>query len=163
MNDLTFRVLEFHKNVDQLSAHAETSMGNELVAKIKPAVSIDEVKHKQLETDEAAQIIRLNKTIPLGGIFDIRESLKRAHIGGVLSTSECLDVATTIYGGRQIKNFVEKLEEDFPIIEGFAERIMPLKDLEQQIKMCVDEHGYVIDSASAKLRGIRSAIRTFEG
>lgn len=163
MNDRTFRVLEFQKIIDQLSSHAETSMGNDLVSKIKPAVSIDEVKHKQLETDEAAQIIRLNKTIPLGGIFDIRESLKRAHIGGVLSTSECLDVATTIYGGRQIKNFVEKLEEDFPIIEGFAERIMPLKDLEQQIKMCVDEHGYVIDSASAKLRGIRSAIRTFEG
>lgn len=163
MNDRTFRVLEFHKIVDQLSTHAETSMGNELVAKIKPAINIDEVKHKQLETDEAAQIIRLNKVIPLGGIFDIRESLKRVHIGGVLNESECLDIATTIYGGRQVKNFVEKLEEDFPIIEGFTERIMPLKDLEQQIKMCIDEHGHVMDNASAKLRGIRSAIRTFEG
>ncbi len=162
MNDRTFRVLEFHKIVDQLSTHAETSMGKELVTKIKPAINIDEVKHKQEETDEAAQIIRLNKVIPLGGIFDIRESLKRAHIGGVLSVSECLDIANTIYGGRQVKNFVEKLEEDFPIIEGLAERIMALKDLEQQIKMCIDEHGHVMDSASAKLRGIRSAIRTFE-
>src|SRR5690625_7509677 len=98
MNDRTFRVLEFHKIVDQLSTHAETSMGNELVAKIKPAINIDEVKHKQLETDEAAQIIRLNKVIPLGGIFDIRESLKRVHIGGVLNESECLAIATTKIG-----------------------------------------------------------------
>src|SRR5690625_4774752 len=131
MNDRTFRVLEFHKVVDQLRNHAETSMGGELVSKIKPATKIDEVKHKQLETDEAAQIIRLNKVIPLGGIFEIRESVKRANIGGVLSTSECLDVANTIYGGRQVKNFVEKLEEDFPIIEGLTERIVTLKELEQ--------------------------------
>src|SRR5690625_3245138 len=162
MNDRTFRVLEFHKIVDQLSAHAETSMGNELVAKIKPAITIDEVKHKQLETDEAAQIIRLNKVIPLGGIFDIRESLKRAYIGGVLNESECLDIATTIYGGRQVKNFVDKLEEELPLIESLTERITPLKDLEKQIKMCIDEHGHVMDNASPKLRGIRSAIRTFE-
>src|SRR5690625_2678632 len=163
MNDRTFRVLEFHKIIDQLSNHAETSMGSDLVSKIAPATNIDAVKYKQQETDEAAQIIRLNQVIPLGGIFDIRESLKRADIGGVLNTSECLDVANTIYGGRQVKNFVEKLEEDFPIIEGLTEQIMPLKDLEQQIKMCIDEHGHVMDSASAKLRGIRSAIRTFEG
>lgn len=162
MNDRTFRVLEFHKIVDQLRTHAETSMGNELVAKIKPAITIDEVKHKQLETDEAAQIIRLNKVIPLGGIFDIRESLKRAYIGGVLNESECLDIATTIYGGRQVKNFVDKLEEELPLIESLTERITPLKDLEQQIKMCIDEHGHVMDNASQKLRGIRSAIRTFE-
>src|SRR5690625_3839105 len=163
MNDRTLRVLEFNKIVDQLKSHAETSIGSELVSQLKPATNISDVQYKQQETDEAAQIIRLNKVIPLGGIFDIRDSLKRAHIGGVLSTNECLDIANTIYGGRQVKNFIEKMEEeDLPILEGLVERIMALKDLEQQIKMCIDEHGHVMDSASTKLRGIRSAIRTFE-
>src|SRR5699024_11695833 len=110
----------------------------------------------------AAQTIRLKKAIPLGVIFDIRESLKRAYIGGVLNESECLDIATTIYGGRQVKNFVDKLEEELPLIESLTERITPLKELEKQIKMCIDEHGHVMDNASPKLRSIRSAIRTFE-
>ena len=162
MNERILRVLEFQKIKDKLNHHTDTSLGEELVSQLKPSIDIDVVKLKQLETDEAAQIIRLNKVIPLGGIFDIRASLKRSEIGGILSTEECLDVGNTIYGGRQVKSFFEKLDENLPLLQSFSEQITPLRHLEQQIKMSIDEHGYVLDSASAKLRGIRSSIRTFE-
>lgn len=162
MNERILRVLEFNKIIDQLKGFAETSIGRDLAAKTKPTSDINDVKHKQLETDEAAQVIRLNLSIPLGGIFDIRESLKRVDIGGVLNTKECLDVANTIYGGRQVHHFFEKTEEDLPILSELADGITLLRDLEQQIKMCIDDHGSVIDSASAKLRGLRTSIRTIE-
>ncbi|MFA1820621.1 endonuclease MutS2 [Virgibacillus oceani] len=154
--------LEFHKIIEQLNNHAETSLGKDLTNKLKPVVSLDEVVHLQNETDEAAQVIRLNQAVPLGGIFDIRPSLKRSVIGGVLTTNECLDVANTVYGGRQVKSFIEKLEETFPILEDLVDRITPLRELERHIKSCIDDHGHVMDSASGKLRSIRSSIRTFE-
>jgi DNA mismatch repair protein MutS2 len=162
MNDRILRQLEFDKIVEQLNSQAETSLGKDLIKQIRPSVSLEEVVHLQKETDEAAQIVRLNETVPLGGISDIRSSLKRSGIGGVLTTKECLDVANTIYGGRQVKHFIEKLEEPFPILEELVDRITPLRDLQREINSCIDDHGHVMDSASEKLRGIRASIRTFE-
>ncbi|AXI09632.1 endonuclease MutS2 [Oceanobacillus sp. 143] len=162
MNERILRVLEFKKIIDQLAGNAATSIGKEMAASLKPSTELAKVITLQNETDEAVQIIRLNKVIPLGGITDIRASVKRSVIGGVLSTEECLDVANTIYGGRQVKSFLGNLEENLPILKELAEGITSLRELEQQIKSCIDDHGYMMDSASQKLRGIRSSIRSFE-
>lgn len=162
MNERVLQALEFHKIIEQLTAQAETSLGKEKAAKLTPSSNFEEVVQMQEETDEAVQIIRLNKTIPLGGISDIRPSLSRSVIGGILSASECLDVANTIYAGRQVKKFMDSLEEEFPILEQLADRIVSLRELEQFIKMRIDEHGHIMDSASDKLRGIRASIRSLE-
>ncbi|MFZ3576360.1 endonuclease MutS2 [Virgibacillus sp. DJP39] len=162
MNERIFRVLEFNKIVDQLSSHAASSLGKNQALQLKPLTDLDSVLEIQKETDEAAQILRLNLAVPLGGIFDIRASIKRSVIGGMLSTEECLDIGNTIYGGRQVKSFVNKLEEELPILVSLVERIEPLRDLEQHIKSSIDDHGNVMDSASVKLKSIRSSIRTYE-
>src|SRR5690625_8039377 len=72
MNDRIYRVLEFHKIIEQLKQQTETSLGKQLASQIAPKTILTEVKQTQAETDEAAQISRLNKAIPLGGIVDIR-------------------------------------------------------------------------------------------
>jgi len=163
MNERVLRVLEYNKVIKQLISQTATSLGKDLTAALKPSGDFAEVKQLQEETDEAAQIIRLNEVIPLGGIFDIRAALKRSLIGGLLNTEECLNVASTIYGGRQAKAFIENLEETtLPILEELAEQIAPLRDLEQRVNSCIDDHGHVMDSASVKLRSIRSSIRTYE-
>ncbi|HLR79118.1 MAG TPA: endonuclease MutS2 [Bacillota bacterium] len=162
MNERTLRVLEFNKVIDRLKDQALTTVGKELSASLRPFTTLKDVVHRQEETDEAVTILRLNKTIPLGGIIDIRASIKRSTIGGILTTTECLDVANTIYGGRQVKNFMENFEIDLPLLEKITEQITPLKDLENHIKSCIDEYGNVLDRASPKLHGIRSSIRTFE-
>lgn len=162
MNERILRVLEYNKVIQQLIEQAETSLGKDLTAQLTPSSEFTEVEHLQEETDEAAKVIRLNKAVPLGGVFDVRASLKRSAIGGVLKAEECLDVASTIYGGLQAKIFIESLEEPLPILEGLAEHIEPLTDLKRHIEGCIDDHGKIMDSASEKLRGIRSSIRTFE-
>lgn len=162
MNERILRVLEYNKIVEQLTKQAATSLGKELASFLNPATDLATVKVLQQETDEAGLVERLNLSIPLGGISDIRASVKRSVIGGVLNTSECLDIANTIYGGRQVKDFIEKLEEDVPILRALVQRITPLRELERRVKSCIDDHGHVMDSASEKLRGIRSRIRTCE-
>lgn len=162
MNQRIIRVLEFNKIIDQLIGQAETSLGKDLARKLQPKVELSDVNHLQNETDEVVQILRLNKVIPFGGIRDIRPSLKRSSIGGVLSALECLDIANTIYGGRQVKHFIEGLDEELPILQDLTESIRSLRELELEIKACIDDHGGILDNASAKLRGLRSSIRTFE-
>ncbi len=162
MDKRILRVLEFQKIIDQLVNQAATALGKDLSSKLFPSIEITEVRRLQAETSEAAEILRLNLSIPFGGIVDIRESLKRSVIGGVLSANACLDVSQTIFGGRQVKDFLENIEADLPILKGFTADIMPLRELEQLINQCIDDHGHVMDSASTKLRSIRSSIRTYE-
>lgn len=162
MNEKTFRVLEFDKIIKLLINEAQTTIGKQLTAELKPETSLEKVQRLQDETDEAMSIIRLNKTIPLGGITDIREPLKRSLIGSTLSANECLNVSTTIYGGRQTKNFIDNLEIEVPYLESYAYEITPLYELEKEINAAIDEHAHVIDTASEKLRGIRSSIRDLE-
>ncbi|HLR71096.1 MAG TPA: endonuclease MutS2 [Pseudogracilibacillus sp.] len=162
MEERVLRVLEFNKIINQLIGQAETAIGKELARNITPLTDINIVNEKQKETDEASTVLRLNEVIPLGGIFDIRPSLKRSLIGGVLTAEECLNVSSTVYGGRQVKKFLEDIEEDLPILKEHAETITPLRHLEQKINSCIDDHGQMLDSASVKLRSIRSSVRTFE-
>ncbi|ASF40103.1 MULTISPECIES: endonuclease MutS2 [Halobacillus] len=163
MNQRILHVLEYKKIIDQLSEHAASSLGKEKAAALKPSSKLEEVKEWQLETDEAAQVLRLKGHVPLGGIFDIKPSLKRTTIGGILSALESLDVASTIYGGRQLKRFIEEAEEpEMPKLREIVTGILPLKELEQSIRSCIDEHGNVMDGASDKLRTIRSRVRTYE-
>lgn len=162
MNEKTFRVLEFDKVVHLLVNEAQTNIGKQLSANIKPETSIEKVQKLHNETDEAVTIIRLNRAVPLGGITDIREALKRTLIGSTLSATECLNIGTTIYGGRQTKNFIDDMEEDLPLLKDYVYQISPLYELEKQITSAIDENGYVMDSASVKLRGIRSSIRDLE-
>ncbi|MGV2622395.1 UNVERIFIED_CONTAM: endonuclease MutS2 [Halobacillus marinus] len=163
MNERILRTLEFKKIIDQLSGKAASSLGKEKTAALKPSSDLGEVLVKQQETDEAAQVLRLKGHIPLGGIFDIKPSLKRTTIGGILSATECLDIASTIYGGRQLKRFVEEMEEpEMPILREMVLGIDPMKELEDEIRHCIDENGKVMDGASDKLRTIRSKIRTNE-
>ncbi|SIS51226.1 endonuclease MutS2 [Salimicrobium flavidum] len=163
MNERILGVLEYGKIIENLTSFAETSLGKEAAHKLKPSSNLEEVKKLQEETDEAQQILRLKGHIPLGGITNIKPHLKRTSIGGVLSASECLDVATTIYGGKELKRYIEAMEEpELPIIRDMIDTIHPLPLLERHIKNCIDDNGVVMDGASDALRSIRSKINTLE-
>ncbi|WP_173915893.1 endonuclease MutS2 [Halobacillus sp. Marseille-Q1614] len=163
MNQRILQVLEYKKIIDQLTEQAASSLGKQEAASLKPSTDFEKVVRMQNETDEAAQVLRLKGNIPLGGIFDIKPSLKRSAIGGVLSALECLDIASTIYGGRQLRRFIEDLDEpEMPILRELIGELLPLSELERQIKNCIDDNGTVMDGASEKLRTIRSRIRTYE-
>jgi len=162
MNERSMKVLEFRKIIDQLIEKTETSLGAELASQLLPSSEIDKVQHSQDETDEAMTILRLNKAIPLGGIADIREALKRSKIGGILNENQCLNIADTIYAGRKLKGFMNNLEEELPLLKNLASEIYSLKQIQDEINRCINDEAKVVDEASGTLRGIRSKIHTIE-
>ncbi|WDL85211.1 endonuclease MutS2 [Priestia aryabhattai] len=166
MQSRIFHVLEFNKVKEQLQKKVASSLGREKVANLVPSTQYEEVVKWQEATDEATTVLRLRGNVPLGGIFDVRPSVKRAEIGGTLSSNELLDVASTIYAARQVKQFIEQVVEDedlqLSIITEHIEKLMPLPEVEQTIKMSIDENGTVLDGASDQLRGIRQKLRSTE-
>ncbi|WP_096153068.1 MULTISPECIES: endonuclease MutS2 [Bacillus] len=165
MQPRTLKVLEFEKIKETLKSFAASSLGKEKAEQLKPSTNVEEVKNNQLQTDEAATILRLKGEVPLGGISDVRPHIKRAEIGGVLNTQELNEIAGTIYATRQLKKFLESLqaaEIAVPFLEQLIEEMVAIPELEREIKNSIDEYGEVLDGASDKLRGIRQQLRSTE-
>jgi DNA mismatch repair protein MutS2 len=160
-----FKVLEFNKVKEQLLKHISSSLAKEKVEKLVPSTDYDEVRKWQEQTDEAAKVLRLKGNAPLGGLVDIRQSIKRSQIGGMLNPHELMEIAGTLYAGKHMKRFIEDMVEngiELLHLDGFAAEIQPLQELEQHILHCIGDNGEVLDGASDALRSIRTSLRTTE-
>lgn len=157
--------LEFHKVKRELAKHTECSLGFQLVDKLQPESALSLVTRLQQETDEGANVLRLKGHIPFGGVTDIRASLKRSEIGGMLSAKELIDIAGTVRGTRLIKQFILDVIEDkeisLPILAEIILSIQPENELERRIQSCISDQGQVLDTASDTLRSVRTQMRTY--
>ncbi|MFJ5758251.1 endonuclease MutS2 [Neobacillus sp. NPDC093182] len=165
MQERTLKVLEFTKVRDQLIEHATSSLGIDKLKRLVPSTDYEEVVKLQAETDEATTVLRIKGNVPLSGIHDIRAHIKRSVIGGVLSSHELIQVASTIHASRQMKRFIEDIAEDrteIPLLMEQVDRIIPLANLEESIRHAIDESGEVLDSASDLLRTLRHQLRANE-
>jgi DNA mismatch repair protein MutS2 len=165
VSDRVSRILEYDKMKEQLIKHASSSLGKQRVEELTPSYDINEIQRNQDSTFEGTKVIRLKGQAPLGGIRDIRAAVKRAAIGGMLNEMELLDISSTIYGSRRFKSFIEDMVEDeveLTILPELAGRMVPLTNLEREIKQAIDENGDVLDSASPALRSVRQQIRSHE-
>lgn len=165
MQQRVLHVLEFHKVREQVLEHTSSTLGKNLAQQLMPSTNLEEVIRKQEETDEATQILRLKGNVPLGGIFDIKPHIKRADIGGMLSPHELMQISSTIHASRMIRKFIEDLiEEDhtYPLLNDLTGQIVVLAELEEAIRMAVDDNGTVLDSASDVLRSLRNQLRAKE-
>lgn len=162
MNERTLHVLEFHKIIDLLTHEAATSVGKALAGEITPKTSLTDVQMLQDETDEALHVLRQDKTVPFSIITDIKSSLKRSEIGSTLSAEECIEIMQVLYCGRNVKKFIESIEENTVLLQTIVEQLVPLRHLEQSIAMKFDDYGDVVDDASPTLRSIRQSIRSYE-
>lgn len=136
-----------------------------MLLELKPSRSLEEVKKLQEEVDEAGTVLRLKGSAPFGGLTDIRKALRRAEIGSILSPAELTEISGLLYAAKQMKHFLEGLFEDgveIPYLHQYAEKLIPLSELERDINSCIDDHGEVLDHASETLRGIRTQLRTLE-
>lgn len=165
MNKKIIKTLDYQKILHKLAHHASTSLGKDAVEKLEPKGDFELVKLRLQATDEAVNVERLKGNAPFGGIRDIRSSLHRVRIGGMLNPTELLDISTTMFGTRRLKRFVLAVHEEYaiPMLKDQVELLTENKQLEDKINSCIDENAVVVDGASPELGRVRSELRTGEG
>ncbi|MBB6633705.1 endonuclease MutS2 [Cohnella thailandensis] len=165
MNDKALYTLEYDKIILRLTELAATSLGKEEAGKLRPSSDSSEVKRRLAATDEAVRSSSLKGAPPFGGVTDVRPSLGRAKLGGVLGPSELMDVAGLIMGSRRIRKYIQAVadEAEVPILSDLVEPLIDAKAIEDDIRRCIDEQGDVMDSASPELASVRRDIRINEG
>ncbi|MFC8686993.1 endonuclease MutS2 [Brevibacillus porteri] len=164
MEQRVLKTLEYDKIVALLIDKASCTYGKEKASELIPFLRLDEVITAQQGTEQAATVLRLKGSVPLGGIRDIRGPVQRARLNAMLAPMELLEIASTIMAGRRLKTFLLDMCEDheLPLLQQQAERIEGLRELETEIRRCVDENGDILDSASLELRQVRQEIRQLE-
>jgi len=164
LNEKVLQTLEYDKIVRKLAEHAATPLGKERAEQLRPSPDFETVKRELKTTDEAATVLRLKGGAPFGGIRDVRAQLQRAKIGGTLGPAELLDIADTIAGGRKLKKFLLAVHENepVPILADLCVSVSENRNVEEQIRACIDDNAEIVDQASPELARIRRELRLNE-
>ncbi|WP_336635446.1 endonuclease MutS2 [Lysinibacillus fusiformis] len=160
------KTLEYDKVRQQVATHCTSSIGKSAIEELVPQTDFDKVVQLLEEMDEGLSILRVKGNVPMGGIFDVRPSARRAQIGGMLAAIELMEISSTIRASRILRNFIEDLEADevieIPHFIAKKETMPVLTGLQHEINNCIDDNGAVLDSASTTLRTIRQSLRSEE-
>ena len=162
MNEKTIRILEYNKIIDRLVSLTASSLGSELARQLMPDNDIEKVKINLKETSDGVSFISRRGSPPLGGIHDIRDSIKRAEIGSMLNPGELVRVADVLRAVRNLKNYSSgdniKEEED-NIVGELIRCLEAAKRVEEKINLCIVSEEEISDNASPALGNIRRQIR----
>ncbi len=161
MDNKSLKSLEYNKILELLEKKAKFDLSKNKVKQLKPINDLKEIERLQQETAEAVTYILQKGVLPIGGISDITESIKRVTVGGVLSISELLKIGDFLYVSKKITKYAEKngKEDYFKTIDPYFESIQVVSILEREISRCIVNEHEISDSASTELLSIRRNIK----
>lgn len=159
MDERNLARLEYHKIIQRLEECTTFNIGRERASELKPLNGYSEIAQRLKETTEAKEVLRCEPDLPLGGLRDIRKSLRKTLVGGILEPGELMEIGDMLFAMRRLKNFFRDKGEKYPVISAMASDLNPNRELEDRIRECITSGGEVADNASQELRRIRSGIR----
>ena len=163
MDERAIRVLEFNKIVERLAELTASELGREFVTSLKPETNKSRVEAMLKETSDGVSFIYRRGSPPLGGVHDIRASLKRVDIGAVLSPGELLRIADTLRACRNLKGYAGEADsEEGNIVSQLIGSLETNRRIEEKINLSILSEEEIADGASAALGTIRRQIRNLQ-
>lgn len=165
MDERTLRVLEFEKIIKRLIGLATCELGREYIYELKPERSKDKILQMLLETTAGTDYVIRRGSPPMGGIHDIRSSLKRLEIGSIFSPAELLRTADVLRLSRNLKSYSDEgnLNDRENPVSILISQLITNKRLEDKIQGAIVSEEEISDHASPALQSIRRKIRDLQG
>ena len=129
--------------------------------KLVPYDNINDVERAQRETADALRRVYRKGSVSFGGIRDIRGSLKRLEIGGILGMGELLQIMSLLETAGKIRQYGQREADDTSrdsLDESF-EFLDPVPTLASEIRRCILADDEMADDASSALLQIRRSMR----
>ncbi len=161
MNQKALKTLEFDKIIHILTTHAASEGAKEMCRKLVPYDNINDVERAQRETADALRRVYRKGSVSFGGIRDIRGSLKRLEIGGILGMGELLQIMSLLETAGKIRQYGQREADDTSrdsLDESF-EFLDPVPTLASEIRRCILADDEMADDASSALLQIRRSMR----
>lgn len=161
MNTMTFEKLQYNELKEMVKSFCISSLGKELLEKLQPSTNIKIVKNRLNETTEGRNLLDAENHLPLKGITNIGNHIKKLEKGIMLTPSELAAISDFLRGCRNIKKFMADKEFFAPTLHSYAYSMTEFRGIEDEINFAIK--GNSIDSeASKELKRIRNHIAKTE-
>ena len=165
MNSKIEKVLEFSKIRTQLAEYATSEKGKQMIKELPIEVEAKAIQHKIEETTDGVELLRLKQGIPIPRLKDISFALKRLELEAGLNGRELSDILRVLTTTHEVERFFEKVEEEeiaLKRVPRLVEKLESIPEVTHELEASIREDGYVLDSASPTLHGIRVGIQKTE-
>ncbi len=154
-------VLEFDKIIEMLVSCTPLEGSRDLLKKLTPSVSFENIIYMQKQTSEAKLMMSSKGAPSFGGVKNIIPAIERADKGAVLNMSELLSVSELLRASRSVSEYFSSFKgaEEFRLYD-IAKNISPNKFLEDLINSAIVSEDVMADTASSELYDIRRKIRS---
>jgi DNA mismatch repair protein MutS2 len=159
MDEKTLSTLEFPRVIEALADYAAFSASADLARQLRPAHDIETSRVRLARTTEARHLLSMKSEAGVGGAHDVRDRLKLASRGGVLTESDLLAVSSTLVASRSLYRSFEKNAALYPNLFEIARLFPPPPGIIEAISHSISDRAEVLDSASPKLASIRSELK----
>ena len=165
MNSKIEKVLEFSKIRTQLAEYATSEKGKQMIKELPIEVEAKAIQNKIEETTDGVELLRLKQGIPIPRLKDISFALKRLELEAGLNGRELSDILRVLTTTHEVERFFEKVEEEeiaLKRVPRLVEKLESIPDVTHELEASIREDGYVLDSASPTLHGVRVGIQKTE-
>lgn len=153
-------ILELPAVLAMLEREAVSSLAKERARTLYPASDATEVRRRLAETSAARGMMVTRGSPGFSGVKDVRASLQRADMGGVLNTRELMDIAGVLAAARGAKSYAAgDGKGEKTCIDYLFQSLQANRFLEDKITSSIAGEEEIADAASAELAGIRRLIR----
>ncbi len=161
MDDRTLRVLEFYRLLDVMKEFSISPLGRRRVERLRPTTELPAILTRLSEVIELKEILERSGDLPLRGLKDIEEILRKLDVeGAVLEVKDLLDIYANIQLCKGLKRFFLRFEPyNVSNLWQKVSRFSYLKNLEKDILWAIDKRGEILDHASPKLSEVRDQIK----
>lgn len=161
MNQKALKTLEFDKIIHRLTEHAASVGAKKKCTELVPVTSLWEIERAQTQTADALRRIWQKGSISFGGIRDIRGSIKRLEIGGILGMGELRQIMSLLETAGQVQKYGahEREDEKADSLDESFEFLDPIPSLCSEIRRCILADDEMADDASSALFSIRRSMR----
>ncbi len=155
MNEGALARLELPAIRRLLAERTAFAPGRELAEALFPTTDIREAERLQDETAAARDLLRKSPPSGLRGARDIRDSIRRARLGGTLDPDQLIGVADTIRAAEHLFADIRL----YPPLAARARFARPPTDVAAAVENAIGGTGEVLERASARLGSLRANLR----
>ncbi len=159
MNQSSAPALELEKILHMLAEKTASADAAQAALGLCPSPYLGEAERLLQETDDALRLTASYGSPSFGHPKNIKNALRRADAGAVLSLRELLDIAYFLRTVRALCEWKARCENVSTVLDDRFDALSPNRFLEERISLTVTTDEEIADSASAELASIRRKMR----
>ena len=151
--------LQFDAVLHMLAGEAVSEKAKQDALELRPGTDEESIRVLLNQCTAARYMIGIYGSPSFSGVKDVTAPMKRAEMGGVLSTRELLTVAGVLRSAREVQSYGDGEAQGKEHIDFLFSRLTPDRALEERIANSIVSEEEIADSASVELSNIRRLTR----